>query len=87
MDVGLRSAAIDSMTVKQVAAGHDHAALVSSQGCLYVWGENAHHQLGFDSHNMAEVQPGYLPSSIHSLSTQVDSARCRSRVRSLLPPS
>jgi alpha-tubulin suppressor-like RCC1 family protein len=82
LDVGLRSAAIDSLTVRAVAAGHDHAALLSSQGCLYVWGENSANQLGFDSHGLAEVQPGYLPSSIHSLSTQVDTARCCSALAS-----
>jgi len=64
-DIGLRSVCMDSLNVKQVASGWDHAALITTSNSLYVWGDNTRFALGFDTRGVAETRPGYLAASIN----------------------
>ncbi len=62
--------------VVQVAAGHDHAAFVKTDGSLWMWGMNNNSQLPFTSVNDTFTNQ-YIEQPVQSVPRQVEGATVR----------
>ncbi|MDR2082645.1 MAG: hypothetical protein LBP35_03365 [Candidatus Ancillula trichonymphae] len=63
----LNSSLANFNILKIVSAGNSVYAL-DSNGDLHVWGDNAHHQLGFSSEESVVTKPAEIPNFKASIS-------------------
>ena len=75
-DTGLRAQCMDSITVKSMSSGYDHAALISTSNILYVWGDNSRHALGFETRGVSETRPGHTAHHISMMNNSSGAPKC-----------